>query len=421
MLKKIRKIILCLFVLQTYTGVFKIHPSQAFGHGSVFQDITFRVVLIIAIYFVIFFISSKPKERYNMFYRMLTLKPMLLMLVIVWISYSINPSSLGYKKALYFTLFVIPMSLLFVAMLKEKEEIVWPINFLFSFGLFMSCIAFIFQTRAPFYFLSSGFNAPPTLTGRFWGYLKFAPLASMTAIIGIVNFVEKKIKWPLKIFFLASSIIALSAAAYSGERASLVIFVFLMASYLSFLYIKSYGSLLKKRVALMFMVVFVIMIFVLPFIESERGELFREGWHRAVDFRHRRLLDVRINIRGEFFQPFFKNIEKSPLIGVGVGNYFAFPKYSEDWPPYPHNMFLEIGGELGIIGLLVYFWILGRFVKGMVMLYDKTTQKHIAFAAIMGGLFFFIRTFKTGDIVGNRMFWLFVSYFLYISRLKKEE
>ncbi|PJE75756.1 hypothetical protein COV04_03270 [Candidatus Uhrbacteria bacterium CG10_big_fil_rev_8_21_14_0_10_48_11] len=64
-----------------------------------------------------------------------------------------------------------------------------------------------------------------------------------------------------------------------------------------------------------------------------------------------------------------------PVVGAGLAGYqIAVAPYHQDWRPevtpykieiflYPHNAFLNVWAELGIAGLLVFFWLLFAFFR----------------------------------------------------------
>ncbi|HTL39421.1 MAG TPA: O-antigen ligase family protein [Methylomirabilota bacterium] len=69
-----------------------------------------------------------------------------------------------------------------------------------------------------------------------------------------------------------------------------------------------------------------------------------------------------INDRTFFNHLGLELIVKHPVLGAGVGNYVpALEKIVklEDWQYQPpHNIFIMLGAELGMVGLLIFFWIL---------------------------------------------------------------
>ena len=73
-------------------------------------------------------------------------------------------------------------------------------------------------------------------------------------------------------------------------------------------------------------------------------------------------------------------VEDFPLWGVGIGEFnFALAKYSPGYTWWrtmdtfhPHNYFLQIAVELGLIGLYAFLWILWRILtKGFQIMKGK--------------------------------------------------
>jgi hypothetical protein len=90
----------------------------------------------------------------------------------------------------------------------------------------------------------------------------------------------------------------------------------------------------------------------------------------------RRTLTVALNERFAFVVTGLRVMASAPLFGVGIGRYFdisgAFMPTSIYWFHFrenAHNNFVQIGGELGLVGLLAFLWLLGaaaaRAVRGL--------------------------------------------------------
>lgn len=78
-----------------------------------------------------------------------------------------------------------------------------------------------------------------------------------------------------------------------------------------------------------------------------------------------------------------KNIEESPILGAGVGNYLSaiHPLASPDTPFYAHNLFLDITVEFGLIGALFFFgWLLFGGFRALV--FQNRPESVGAFAAL---------------------------------------
>ena len=96
----------------------------------------------------------------------------------------------------------------------------------------------------------------------------------------------------------------------------------------------------------------------------------------------------------------------SPLIGIGTG---SFASMAQGVASYPHNIFLEIGSELGIIGLILF----GLFVFKSIQ-YGRTIIKrenrypqYEGLGRVTMSVFTFalINALFSGDITGNTMVW----------------
>jgi putative inorganic carbon (HCO3(-)) transporter len=125
-----------------------------------------------------------------------------------------------------------------------------------------------------------------------------------------------------------------------------------------------------------------------------------------------------LHIRLQLWKHAIQIVEDFPLFGVGIGRFnFALPKYC----PYeniwcnrdhfhPHNYFLLISGELGLIGLYAFLWILGViFIEGLQIIRGKQDFSKLG---IWFGIIGFILTFFGDGYLWNiemqLMFWLFI-------------
>jgi len=108
------------------------------------------------------------------------------------------------------------------------------------------------------------------------------------------------------------------------------------------------------------------------------------------------------------------------LTGVGLGNYqYQYPKYSDGYlanihsiADRPHNDYLWIWTETGIMGLLTYLWILGT-VMGMALRIIRNSERPklilltlislISIIAILGHAFF---SFPKERITPSMLLWM---------------
>ena len=87
--------------------------------------------------------------------------------------------------------------------------------------------------------------------------------------------------------------------------------------------------------------------------------------------------DESINQRLRFYKAAITSIKNNPVLGIGIGNWkFISIKYDSKEmteytvPYYVHNDFLQIGAEIGIIGMLLFvYFIFNPFLSLMKKIY----------------------------------------------------
>ena len=157
----------------------------------------------------------------------------------------------------------------------------------------------------------------------------------------------------IKRFFTSSLlIIMITAFSITFSRGGLI---GLAAGLLCFLF-----TIKKKRMAIItaaVILVFIIMGYFVLFPKSAVGE----EWAFRIGRIKGRAADVRI----ELAQEAINMMKSNPFLGVGIGNFEVLgSKYGDDttFGMISHNVYLEVGAETGIFGLLVYLLILIIFI-----------------------------------------------------------
>ena len=97
-------------------------------------------------------------------------------------------------------------------------------------------------------------------------------------------------------------------------------------------------------------------------------------------------------------------LSESPLFGKGTGAYPAALVY-------PHNIFLEVGAELGGVGLLALFCLLTVTLIYVFRVFHSPGYSHFQKRMMLllagGFVFFLVEAQFSGDITSNRMIWFF--------------
>jgi len=132
----------------------------------------------------------------------------------------------------------------------------------------------------------------------------------------------------------------------------------------------------------------------------------------------------KVNIRETLWKEACCMIKNQPLLGTGPNTYnFVAPKYklTEYSGTYPHNSYLQMAAEIGLIGLCSFLWILYSFFSKGIRALKKYRDPFLL--GVMGGLtaslahsFFDVNLFSTQLVI---LFWVVLG--LGMARIKNLE
>jgi putative inorganic carbon (hco3(-)) transporter len=127
-------------------------------------------------------------------------------------------------------------------------------------------------------------------------------------------------------------------------------------------------------------------------------------------------------------------ISQHPFIGVGVNTYSKnYGKYkTQEWENYAHtqdtayaqNNFFQMAGEMGLIGLGMFFWLLWLLFKELLLYYKKIPDKYLKIVSLsLVGCFiaFLVNGLTESSLYYSRvavMFWFFVGISLSLRKLE---
>ncbi|MEN3036944.1 MAG: O-antigen ligase family protein [Candidatus Methanosuratincola petrocarbonis] len=121
--------------------------------------------------------------------------------------------------------------------------------------------------------------------------------------------------------------------------------------------------------------------------------------------------------RLSFYQVAFDQWAKSPLWGGGTGQ-FGAAVTGEDVRLYPHNIFLELGAETGLLGVLVFTTLVCHsFIKGLICMYKRKSSFRISCRYLLVAFcFLLVNAMVSGDINDNRMLFCFITLLVATNR-----
>jgi len=104
-----------------------------------------------------------------------------------------------------------------------------------------------------------------------------------------------------------------------------------------------------------------------------------------------------------FYQAALEGFEQKPLAGWGVGGWADYYWHNDEWE-YPHNIYLEVGVEEGLLGLVPFIGLLVIAVKAAKKAFNEVSGR---FAFVLPCLVYclFLCT-ASGDIDDSRFVWV---------------
>ncbi|HIF9375642.1 TPA: O-antigen ligase family protein [Photobacterium damselae] len=139
-------------------------------------------------------------------------------------------------------------------------------------------------------------------------------------------------------------------------------------------------------------------IFLVPYVSFFMGLIFlgflySDNYIFDTDF-------YSIIHRIDFFNEVFLYKEKI-LQGYGLGS-FGVVVFGQDIVVYPHNIFLEIFFEFGIVGVCLFLLVIFNFIKG----FSDSLYEYLTIYAL-------VLSFTSGDIPGNNMLFILLFFSFY--------
>ena len=119
--------------------------------------------------------------------------------------------------------------------------------------------------------------------------------------------------------------------------------------------------------------------------------------------------------RLEFYKHALMAISEKPWVGWGLGGWSYYYNHG-DSRTYPHNIFMEVGTEQGLLGLAALVLILAAMVLSLQTIW-KDGRNLIFLLPVLA--FSFCVTLLSGDLDYNRALWMWCGVALAASRIVK--
>lgn len=132
--------------------------------------------------------------------------------------------------------------------------------------------------------------------------------------------------------------------------------------------------------------------------------------------------------RGAYWQEAIAVIKKAPILGFGVNTYsLVAPHFKLSWGGYPHNCYLQMAAEIGLLGLLSFLWIIISLTRGSLRKLKSMKDDNLSFimvGSLAGLVAFWIHSFFDTNFysvqLGNLM-WVVMGLVVASQRVFEEE
>lgn len=118
--------------------------------------------------------------------------------------------------------------------------------------------------------------------------------------------------------------------------------------------------------------------------------------------------------RVDFYRATIAAIPNQPLMGTGIGSWSEF-YFGNDQRNYPHNLFMEIAFEEGLVGLTAFLALLALVGLSIFRMVSASRSHFIVLGLLV--LYCLIISLFSGDLDDNRLLWLWMGVTLSICRL----
>jgi|GEM_PF-6296028 O-antigen ligase len=223
----------------------------------------------------------------------------------------------------------------------------------------------------------------------------------ITILLPLLYYLAKDLKYPLKIPLIGGIIITALATVSTGSRAGII-------SLMMIALIIFYQELKEKDIKTIALT-FLALLTVFSIAASISPELLSPGFKRfesLIDIaKGETKPDFSVSNRYSLIIAGTKMIADNPILGVGTGNFRnRSPEYGALRPNEAHNTYIEVAGELGIIGIAIFLGLIYFAIKNFQSLEKNkyTTGAKISFIAVLIN-FLFLTAFT------DRRFYLLIA------------
>ena len=247
------------------------------------------------------------------------------------------------------------------------------IIFLYGSPLFLS------NSLGRYYRFDAGGTMNPIILAKYLGVL---------SIVFFFNFIYEN-KLLLRVIYFFAMVLSLIYILYTGSKGPLFSF---LAVLISILYVER-NKLKVKFLVLIPMLVF--SLYLIPQINTYVNDFISSDFFDSRFLRSEGSYTVRSDAQLLTLESYSNTFITDKLIGLGIGDY-GYLNQHHDEIDYPHNSFLEILYELGLVGIILFAISLVILGRNFFSIDEKNRFPISLFAYI--SVFLFILSLFSGDL-----------------------
>lgn len=245
--------------------------------------------------------------------------------------------------------------------------------------------------------------------------LALAQISSLGALIALAFVLHSANKKIHKLLLVSLSGALAYTCILTGSRMPIVsLGLSLILIFLLSIRVRGKDIRIKKGLIPFFLTLAVLLVVFLSNSSQSTFQTFNDRFEMLLSGKNDASASERIN-RYEFAFDMFK---ESPIIGKGIGS-FAVEYEQIDARSYPHNIFLEVLSEMGLLGLMLLVGLLVIGLKRMLSgLSKKLYSERVILIAVF--LFAFLNANVSSDLNDNRLFFCFLGLACMLPKINKE-
>lgn len=249
-------------------------------------------------------------------------------------------------------------------------------------------------------------------------YVSLARVCAMGSLILLMYFLFTKQRNFLRYIALISALILFIPLIQSGARLPVLILILtLMSIPLSMIKFRNGDVLISKKIIPLFLMA--VVVFVSSFVLYEKGYADTLVYRMEVMFNSENGGNS-VEGRTSRFETAWDMSTESYFLGYGLGSFPLF--YSKmDAEDYPHNLYLEILSELGIIALIIFVTLLVIALKRGIIYYKLHRLNPLNASVYIILLFWFINSFGSSSLTGDKVFYAMIALTIILPILSRNK